>query len=89
MVNVEPSQSWRRLVIIVATVCLAVALLVIFGFRTEWRRCETCGIQEYERLFCGVVIEGLSEREYDEFGTAAKWQREHGNPCSHKWRLQE
>ena len=76
----------RRGIIIAATVCVAIGLLLAFGFRSEWRRCEICGMQEYERSFCGIVIECLCERNYDEFGTAAKWQQEHGKPCRHRWK---
>jgi hypothetical protein len=43
-------------------------------------------MQEYERSLFGVVIESLSERNYDEFGTAEAWESEHGRPCTHLWR---
>ena len=49
---------------------------------------QICGVQEYERSFFGIVIEPLSEREYDEFGMYEEWKRITGKKkCNHQFAL--
>lgn len=45
-------------------------------------QCEVCGSQRYLRKY---LLVDLSEHEYDEFGTQARWQRAHRRECTHVW----
>jgi len=54
-------------------------LVTILATETTWRICEVCSVQEHEKTLFGKKIEFISLREYDEFGTYAKWQEENGN----------
>jgi len=74
-----------KLVIVALAIVAAFALAAVLTARVEWRQCKICGMQEYERSVFGIVIEALSERNYDEHGTAREWREEHGRECQHEW----
>jgi hypothetical protein len=63
---------------------LGVIIYGVFSTGTDWRQCKKCGVQDYERSFFGFVVEGLSERLYDEFGTYAQWKKDNKKDvCEH------
>ena len=70
----------KFLVILILTVMLTLA--IIFGsLRTDWIFYPGTGMQDYERLVLGLVIEPISERNYKEcskfkLGTMAVGQEE-------------
>jgi hypothetical protein len=61
------------------------AIAAFATFRTRWTQCTVCGVQEYERSSFGILIEPISEREYDEWGTYAQWKQLHGTACTHRF----
>ena len=81
------ANKTKKISITIFVFVIALLLITFAGFKTEWKQCKICGMQEYERSFFGIIIESHSERNYDEFGTARKWEEEHGKPCTHEWEV--
>ncbi len=63
---------------------MAFLLGIIASFRVDHNQCKICGMEEYERSVLGIVIESLSERNYD-CGVAREWRKKHSKLCAHEW----
>lgn len=77
----------KKKILIPLVLLIILVLGGIFTFNVDWKRCKVCGIQEYERSVFGIVIEAISERNYDELGTSAKWEAKHKKKCVHDWEI--
>ncbi len=76
----------HTIITLVVGAVLALLAIAVFGFTVRMNQCRTCGVQEYERSFLGIVVESWCEREYDEFGTYAEWKKLYGkNSCTHQF----
>ncbi|MET2985559.1 hypothetical protein [Aureibaculum conchae] len=65
----------------------ALLLVLILSSETTWRLCSVCGVQDFERSLFGKKVELISTHEVDEYGTYAKWKKEHGKTCDHQWKI--
>ena len=76
----------RRIIIAGTSIFFGIVVVGVSIATSGWYQCRVCGVQQYERTICGIVIESWCEREYDEYGSYADWRAKNGRDCVHVWR---